>query len=180
MADEGGESGRGRSRIRFSGRKGWRTRMTTLILNSLLNDRRARAVVRTVVALLGRLPGSSRLIADADRTGTGPMTERTLGGVATRVLFDNDRVRVWEMRLAPGERSDLHEHRLDYIIVQISGDRVGADLEPDSNDVLGMAGKHMETAVRPGLAVYVPRGGIETAANVGEQEYHEVLIELKD
>ena len=30
-------------------------------------------------------------------------TERKLGGIATRVLLENDRVKIWEMDLAPGE-----------------------------------------------------------------------------
>ncbi len=30
-----------------------------------------------------------------------------LGDVAIRVLFENERVKVWEMDLAPGESSDL-------------------------------------------------------------------------
>ena len=84
------------------------------------------------------------------------------------------------MRLAPGEYSKRHEHRLDYIIVQLEGDRVGAVIEPDSPDEFGLAGKRVETAVRPGMAMFVPRAGRETAFNPGKQPYHEVLIELKD
>ena len=52
------------------------------------------------------------------------MAERTLGDVATKVLFENDRVRVWEMRLAPGEDSPVHRHDLDYLLVQIDGERI--------------------------------------------------------
>jgi hypothetical protein len=77
--------------------------------------------------------------------------ERTLGDVASRVLLENERVRIWLMDLAPGESSDVHEHTLDYI----------------------------EADVFPGNAIYVEKGGIETAKNVGQQRYHEILIELK-
>ena len=34
--------------------------------------------------------------------------------VGTRLLSENDRVRVWEIRLAPGERIGFHRHVLDY------------------------------------------------------------------
>ncbi|WP_431776765.1 cupin domain-containing protein [Streptomyces cucumeris] len=34
--------------------------------------------------------------------------------VGTRLLFENDAVRVWEVRLASGERAPLHCHALDY------------------------------------------------------------------
>ena|ERR1700712_4262475 len=34
--------------------------------------------------------------------------------VGTKLLLANDRVRVWEIRLAPGERIGFHRHVLDY------------------------------------------------------------------
>ena len=34
---------------------------------------------------------------------------RVFGDIATKLLFENDRVRIWEMRLAPGEKSALHK-----------------------------------------------------------------------
>jgi beta-alanine degradation protein BauB len=34
--------------------------------------------------------------------------------VGTSHLFENDRVRVWEVRLAPGERTPFHAHVLRY------------------------------------------------------------------
>ena len=37
--------------------------------------------------------------------------------VGTRVLFENDRARVWEQRLAPGESLPGHVHRLPYFYV---------------------------------------------------------------
>jgi mannose-6-phosphate isomerase-like protein (cupin superfamily) len=36
------------------------------------------------------------------------------GEVGSRLLSENDRVRVWEIRLAPGERWHAHRHVLDY------------------------------------------------------------------
>lgn len=36
------------------------------------------------------------------------------GCVGTRLLSESDRVRVWEVRLAPGERLPFHRHVLDY------------------------------------------------------------------
>ena len=32
----------------------------------------------------------------------------------------------------------------------------------------------------PGNAIYIERGGIETAVNTGDRRYREILIELKD
>jgi hypothetical protein len=41
--------------------------------------------------------------------------------VGTRLLFENDRVRVWDLALAPGESLEKHVHRLDYVILVESG-----------------------------------------------------------
>ena len=38
-------------------------------------------------------------------------------GVGTSVLFENDRVRVWEMTLQPGETCAPHQHRNDYLML---------------------------------------------------------------
>lgn len=103
-------------------------------------------------------------------------SKRVLGNVGTALLFENDRVRVWEMDLAPGARSDVHRHDHDYLIVQLEGDRIAAAPEPDS------AGKHtayIEVEATPGKVSYLTRGGIETAINVGKRRYREILIELK-
>ncbi len=35
--------------------------------------------------------------------------------VGTSRLFENDRVRVWEVRLAPGERTPFHAHTVRYL-----------------------------------------------------------------
>ena len=103
-------------------------------------------------------------------------SRRVLGGVGTRVLFENDRVRVWEMDLAPGARSDTHRHDLDYVLVQIEGDRIAAQPEPDSG---GAYRAYIEGDVAPGKTRFIERGGIETAINIGARRYREILIELK-
>jgi beta-alanine degradation protein BauB len=102
--------------------------------------------------------------------------QRILGDVATRVLFENERVRIWEFELAPGARSATHRHALDYVLVQIEGDRIAAQPEPDSG---GAYRDYIEGEVEPGKTRYITRGGIETAINVGERRYREILIELK-
>ena len=50
------------------------------------------------------------------------MAERNM--VATKLLMENSKVRIWEMRLQPGQRGELHKHHFDHILVQISGDRM--------------------------------------------------------
>ena len=58
--------------------------------------------------------------------------DRELGGVGTKVVFENDQVRVWVLQLAPGERSAVHQHDLDHLLIQIRGDRIAVEPEPDA------------------------------------------------
>ncbi|RSD11837.1 cupin domain-containing protein [Amycolatopsis eburnea] len=45
------------------------------------------------------------------------------GEVGSRLLSENDRVRVWEIRLAPGERWHAHRHVLDYFWTAVNAGR---------------------------------------------------------
>jgi hypothetical protein len=42
------------------------------------------------------------------------------GHVGSKLLFENHRVRVWEIRLAPGQRWHAHCHALDYFWTAIT------------------------------------------------------------
>ncbi len=98
-----------------------------------------------------------------------------IGNVADTVLFEDDKVRIWEMKLEPGEHSDLHHHSLDYYLVVFSGDLV-AGVPPKGSPMDLFVGK-----IPPqGNTVPVPKGGTEWAVNVGKKIYHEILIELKN
>jgi beta-alanine degradation protein BauB len=45
------------------------------------------------------------------------------GCVGTTLLSENERVRVWIIRLAPGERIGFHRHVLDYFWTSVNGGR---------------------------------------------------------
>ncbi len=48
--------------------------------------------------------------------------ERTVSDeVGSKLLFENDRVRVWDLRIDPGESTGLHRHTKDYLYVVIGG-----------------------------------------------------------
>jgi hypothetical protein len=104
---------------------------------------------------------------------------RVFGDIATKLLFENDRVRIWEMRLAPGEKSALHRHENDYVMIQIAGDKMAADFEPDSGGPWGALG-HVEGDISPGNVLWADRGGIETAVNNGNRAFVEIVVELKE
>lgn len=108
--------------------------------------------------------------------------QREWGDVGTTLLFENDRVRVWELRLEPGEQSALHHHQVDYVMVQLEGDEVAARFEPDSEDAFGGAQAPDRTVagpVSPGTVVWGSAGGKETAVNIGTETFREIVVELK-
>src|ERR1700690_3413629 len=102
--------------------------------------------------------------------------DRELGGVGTRVVFEDHRVRVWALKLDPGERSAVHQHDLDHLLIQVKGDRIAVDHEPDSASPYR---DYFEAAVISGMVTHVPRGGIETAVNTGTEPFYEIIVELK-
>ncbi len=102
--------------------------------------------------------------------------DRDFGGVGTNVIYEDADVRVWRLKLAPGEESPIHRHELDHLLIQISGDRIAVIPEPDSE---GPFTELLEADVVPGAVVHVHRGGIERARNVGAEPYLEVIVELK-
>ena len=96
---------------------------------------------------------------------------RPLGDVATTLLFENERVKVWEMLLEPGESSDFHRHEFEYFFVVLEGESIDADFA---------GGKSIRIPVEQGKVIYVPPGNSETAVNRSDVRYREILVELKD
>ena len=102
---------------------------------------------------------------------------RVLGDIGTNVIYEDDNVRVWRLKLGPGEESPVHRHELDHLLVQVSGDRIAVIPESDTQ---GPFTEVLEADVVPGAVVHVRRGGVERARNVGSLPYLEVIVELKE
>ena len=94
-----------------------------------------------------------------------------LGDVANRLLFENEVVRVWEMDLAPGERSDRHRHDLPYLLCVLEGTRIDADIE--GRGVI-------EIPVRSGSVFFVPPGETETAINATGARFRDTRRQSRD
>jgi hypothetical protein len=130
----------------------------------------------------GKLSTDFRSTAMAESKGgkqavRAKRAKRELGDIASALLFENERVRIWEMRLDAGEEGPIHQHSLDHVLIQISGDRMAVVPEPDT---ASMYNEYMEAEVFPGNYFFVEKGGIERARNVGAQPFHEIIVELKD
>jgi len=92
------------------------------------------------------------------------------GPVATRVLFENDDVKVWEMDLKPGDVCGLHHHTLDYVLFILASAVVGVE---------SPGRRSYNLPARARSAYYIPAGGIESAHNAGATRFFEALFELK-
>jgi quercetin dioxygenase-like cupin family protein len=90
--------------------------------------------------------------------------------IATRSLFENQDVRVWEMDVAPGDTFGLHHHSNDYVLY-ITG---AAALRVDDKDFGPYDFIGRERAV-----FYIKAGGTESFRNVGTTPFREALIEIK-
>ena len=111
-------------------------------------------------------PGTDIAVIDGAQVGTG-------GG---EIIFENDRVRITKITLAPGERSALHTHVLDYILVQTEAGEARHEPHPDSQGYLKEA---KVTQIKPGLAAFIPKGSTEVAVNTGDTTLCEISVELK-
>ena len=103
------------------------------------------------------------------------MTTPPAEQVGTSVLFENERVRVWDLALAPGESLAKHIHRTDYFFIVESGGLIrfaDPDNPADYHDV-----QFKDDQV---TFVAVPEGKVDNRlTNIGEKRHRNYVIELK-
>ena len=97
------------------------------------------------------------------------------GCVGTRLLSESERVRVWIIRLAPGERIGFHRHVLDYFWTSVTGGR-GRQHVHDGSTV--------EYTYRPGETRHETYGlgefKVHDLENLGDKEMVFMTIEFLD
>jgi hypothetical protein len=101
-------------------------------------------------------------------------------------LFEDDKIKVWEFVLEPGEQTALHTHEMDYIFYVINGStlevldadsQIVTSLEFSDGDVLPLRLDGDELVVIGNESLRVP--ATHSAPNAGVARYREVLIEKK-
>jgi hypothetical protein len=97
--------------------------------------------------------------------------EVVLGDIGTSIVFENEHVRVWEVRLEPGETQPWHLHHNPYLVLGIET----ADNRMDFLD--GTEARHMHE--ESGHVVYREAGKPHMLTNEGETRYVNRLVELK-
>lgn len=99
----------------------------------------------------------------AEQEATGP--------VASKLVLENDHVKIWEADVGPGEDFPLHHHAYDYVLFT-TGDPALLELRD--------YGRPPSTVPVPAhAAIFIPAGGTESYGNVGKTRFTEVLIEVK-
>lgn len=96
--------------------------------------------------------------------------------VGTRVMFENERVRVWDLDLPPGASLAKHIHREDYFFIVMSGGLIrfaDPDNPEDYRDVQFEDEQVTFRAVGAG-------GKVDNRlTNIGEKHHRNFVIELK-
>jgi len=100
--------------------------------------------------------------------------------VGDTIVFENERVRIWELALEPGDESHVHEHPHDYLMICIEGDKIAGKATPGQDNPYGPAGDFVDIPTNPGHVVYVDGGVKETAVNTGTTRYRNLVVELLD
>ncbi len=94
--------------------------------------------------------------------------------VGTRLLFENDRVRVWDLCLQPGESTGLHRHEFDYLYVVIGGGTLQGKNANGSN-------KPVEDFSDGDVRFREIDGeDIHEAVNIGDVPWRNIVVELKE
>lgn len=91
--------------------------------------------------------------------------------VGSRVVFEDDVVRIWEIVLEPGESIGWHHHKLDYTAVVITG----SEVERPNGD-----GTTDRIKVKPGdLTRWQQSTPCHMLKNVGDDVFYNVVVEMK-
>ncbi len=93
--------------------------------------------------------------------------------VGTKLLFENDRVRVWDLSLAPGESTGVHRHGNDYFFVTIGGGLLqGIDASGLKGEPRQMGDGEVHWRSLEG------EDAVHEAVNVGDSPWRNIVVEM--
>ena len=90
--------------------------------------------------------------------------------VGTRVIFEDDEVKVWNLIIDPGEASGVHTHKNNYFYYVVEGTTLEIYREDGTMDTVTM---------EPGTVVGGKEGSTHDAKNIGDTRFRNVLVEVK-
>jgi beta-alanine degradation protein BauB len=86
-----------------------------------------------------------------------------------KLVLDNERVRVFDVRFKPGQKAMMHSHP-DHVIYVLSDYTLDLKL-PD--------GSSQKVPLKAGQAIFMSAGP-HAAENIGKTEGHALVVELKE
>jgi hypothetical protein len=96
--------------------------------------------------------------------------------VGTSLMFENERVRVWDLALAPGESLEKHIHRTDYFFIVESGGLIRFANPDDAGDFFDL--QFVDGAVE--FIEVQGEGKVDNRlTNIGEKRHRNYVVELK-
>jgi len=87
-----------------------------------------------------------------------------------KIPLENDRVRVLDYRLKPGQTERMHSHRAGVAYV-VNGAKIRT-ISPNGESQVGV--------LQSGDVHWRPDGVIHAVENVGDTEEHAIIVEIKD
>jgi quercetin dioxygenase-like cupin family protein len=125
---------------------------------------------RELIGFLAGLPLFASLAKEIEAAPDAPASGD--GAVGTKLLYENDQVKVWEFALDPGEAIPMHTHTMDYLFHVYQGSTLEVSFPSDKPKV--------SIALKDGDVRFIPKGARHMARNAGAKRYVEVLVELKN
>ncbi len=89
--------------------------------------------------------------------------------IGTKVLYEDDDVRVWKLDLAAGEATPVHEHEHDYVFVVVAG---------GPTETVNADGTSERSTDRRGHAVHHQAPLVHHLRNLGDSRYVNVIVEF--
>jgi beta-alanine degradation protein BauB len=109
-----------------------------------------------------------------------------MAGVGSNVVYEDDKIKVWEFNLDPGEQTPVHTHEMEYVFYVIDGTTLEVfdannnqlpSLELADGDVIALRIEGEELVVIGNEDLRVPV--THSARNAGPGRYREILVEKK-
>jgi len=88
---------------------------------------------------------------------------------AYRLLMENERVRVLEIHLKPGEKAPMHNHPNDHVVYVMQNARFKLTFPDGKSDIFDL---------KAGQTVWLEAGSHATE-NVGTSKGHNLVVEIK-
>ena len=109
-----------------------------------------------------------------------------MGGVGSFIVFENDKVIIWELLLEPGQQTACHTHKYDYIFYVLEGSKLEVfdkhdaflfSFDANTGDAFAFTCREGELFSSDGKNLQVT--ATHSARNGGKTRYREILVETK-